>query len=356
MGTGYKGTFVIAWAQSEVDGLVNAPLTTLTTGATWRWTGQAVCVDGARDVFVLGDAIGQAELHQRAAASVRKLLGDAVATQSVYSDPESRARLFDGGFDLTDGVTRYEVTLIDDPALGSPLLMFLGDMPKPYTDLWVVAAHIASVRENATRVDHNTGAVICFTPGTKIQTPDGPRLVEELREGDMVDTKDNGPQALRWIGGRRISGARLYAMPHLRPVRIRANALGMGEPDEDLLVSPQHRMLVSGAPARELFNADEVLVAAKDLVNDTSILIDRRQQELTYIHLLFDRHQVIMANGMDTESFHPGHAGLDEIAPEHRSRLIERFPSLEDQADIYGPEARRTLTSAEAAILLHAVA
>ena len=43
-----------------------------------------------------------------------------------------------------------------------------------------------------------------------------------------------------------MTGARLYAMPHLRPIRFRAGALGQGRPEDDLLVSPQHRMLVQG--------------------------------------------------------------------------------------------------------------
>lgn len=353
MRTGFSGTFVIAWAQGEVDGLTNAPLSALRTGASWRWSGDAVCVDGARDVYVLDGAIGRAELHQRAAQSVRRLIGSALAGAPIYHDTDMRERLFDGGFDVTDGLKRYEITLIDSAELGAPLLMFLGEMPQKDTDLWVVSTHIAAAREVE---EHQPGAVICFAQGTHILTPDGPRTVETLREGDLVQTKDNGVQALRWTGGRRISGARLYAMPHLRPIRLKADALGMGQPDEDLIVSPQHRMVVRGAAARELFNADEVLVAAKDLVNDRSIVIERTLREVHYIHLLFDAHQVIIANGLETESFHPGFAGLREIAEDQRKRLLERFPHLSEQDEAYGPAARRSLSSAEAAIMLHNVA
>lgn len=353
MRTGFSGTFVIAWTQVEVEGLTRAPLTALTIGASWRWSGDAVCVDGPRDVLVLDGAIGKAELHQRAAQSVRRLIGNAMAGAPIYHDPEARSRLFDGGFDVTDGVKRYEITLIDTPDLGAPLLMFLGEMPPKDTDLWVVSTYVATARD--ARVD-DKGAVICFTPGTQILTPDGPRLVEDLCEGDLVQTKDNGPQALRWIGGRRISGARLYAMPELRPVRLRVDALGIGHPDTDLIVSPQHRMLVSGKAARDLFNADEVLVAAKDLVNDKSIVIDRTHRQLHYIHLLFDAHQVIVANGLETESFHPEIADLDDVAGDQKQRLLERFPDIGTSGDSYGPSARRTLTGAEAAILMHEVA
>ncbi|MBU2868102.1 Hint domain-containing protein [Pacificibacter marinus] len=353
MRTGFSGTFVIAWTQVEVEGLTRASLTALTTGALWRWSGDAVCVDGPRDVLVLDGAIGKAELHQRAAQSVRRLIGAAVAGAPIYHDPEARTRLFDGGFDVTDGVKRYEITLIDTPDLGAPLLMFIGEMPPKDTDLWVVSTYVATARD--ARVD-DKGAVICFTPGTQILTPDGARLVEDLREGDWVQTKDNGPQALRWVGGRRVSGARLYAMPELRPVRLRADALGMGNPDEDLIVSPHHRMLVSGKAARELFNADEVLIAAKDLVNDRSIVIDRTHKQVNYIHLLFDAHQVIVANGLETESFHPEIADLDDVPEDQKRCLLERFPHITTSGDSYGPSARRTLTGAEAAILMHDVA
>lgn len=353
MRTGFSGTFVIAWTQGELDGLRSAPLSALTVGAAWRWTGEAVCVDGARDVYVLENAIGQAELHQRAAHSVRRLIGAALTGAPAYHDLETRTRLFDGGFDVTDGLKKYEITLIDMPELGTPLLMFLGEVPPADTDLWVVSAHIAAAREAK---EAAPGGVICFTPGTKILTPNGARPVEELREGDAVQTKDDGVQKLRWIGRRHITGARLYAMPALRPVRFRADALGMGEPDEDLIVSPQHRMVIRGQAARDLYNADEVLVCAKDLVNDQSIVIERHLRGLDYIHLLFDAHQVIFANGLETESFHPGFADLGEVAEDQRTGLLERFPHLLDQAEDYGPTARRTLSAAETAILLHKVA
>jgi hypothetical protein len=302
---------------------------------------------------VLNNAIGQAELHHRAAQSVRRLIGSAMAGASIYEDKEMRERLFDGGFDVTDGIKRYEITLIDTSVLGAPLLMFVGETPPADTDLWVVSSYVATVRD--VQPDQK-GAVICFTPGTLILTPTGVSRVEDLHEGDLIQTKDNGPQALRWMGRRRISGARLYAMPSLRPIRMRANALGMGEPDEDLLVSPQHRMLVSGQAARDLFNADEVLVAAKDLVNDRSIVVDRTQRSLEYIHLLFDAHQVIVANGLETESFHPDVADLDDVAGDQKARLLQRFPGLSKPYDTYGPAARRALNAAEAAILTHNVA
>lgn len=195
--------------------------------------------------------------------------------------------------------------------------------------------------------------VICFTPGTTIATPQGPRKIEDLREGDYVQTRDNGAQEVQWIGSRRMTGARLFAMPKLRPIRIRAGALGVERPDEELLVSPDHRMLVRGAAARALFNANEVLVAARDLVNGSNVVVDHALREVTYVHLLLPGHEILWANGVESESFHPASASMASLAEEDRARLFEKLPELEFNPHDYGPYARRNLSASEAAILMH---
>lgn len=351
MEAGFAGTFVIAWSQVEIDGIAQAPLSAVRVGATVRWSGGAVCVEGAKGALVLDHAIGNAELHQRAALMVRRLVGHALDSQQPPVGPQDR--LIDGGFDLTDGLKRYEVTLIDLPEMGAPLLMCLGEVPPEGVDLWVVDCHSAR-RHSAMAAPQ--GGVICFTPQTLIETPQGPRRVAELGQGDLVQTKDNGPQKILWTGGRRITGARLYAMPELRPVRLRADALGMGEPTEDLIVSPHHKLLIGGRAARELFNVDEVLVAARDLVNDRSIVVDRHLREVTYVHIMLETHQVLIANGIETESFHPAFTDLGAIDVRQRERLFEVLPELGRGGDLYGPAARRPLSSAETAILMHAAA
>lgn len=179
------------------------------------------------------------------------------------------------------------------------------------------------------------------------------RFVEGLRQGDLVLTRDNGPQPVLWTGHRRISGARLYTMPHLRPIRFRAGALGPDRPDPDLLVSPQHRILLKGRAARALFNSDEVLVKAEDLVNDVTITIDRVLKEVTYVHALLERYNVIWANGLETESFHPANAALELVDPAQRAGLLHQFPQLLHNPHGYGEYARRNLSSSEAAILCH---
>lgn len=182
------------------------------------------------------------------------------------------------------------------------------------------------------------------------------KLIQDLREGDCVQTKDNGAQPIQWMGQRRMSGARLFAMPKLRPIRIRAGLFGLDEPDEDLLVSPEHRMLVKGPIAMDLFNTPEVLVAARDLVDHDRVSVDLNVREITYVHMLLPQHEILFANGVESESFHPANAALSTLDSADRQRLREMLPSVEFNPQGYGSYARRNLSSSEAAILTHQAA
>ena len=351
MKTGYRGTFVISWTQTELDGLWAAPIGLLGTGAAWRWTGEAVRVDGPQSLLLLsGDPEG-ADLRRRAARMVKRLVGAALANRPLRDADDAPAEEPDGGFVLTDGRRVFEVTVIDAPDGAARLLMFLGEMPPADRNLWVVRSSLA-IAEPAADAPRRAG-VICFTPGTRIATPEGARRIEDLAPGDRILTKDNGAQQVLWTGSRRMTGARLYAMPHLRPIRFRQGALGIGRPDGDLLVSPQHRMLVRGAAARALFNTDEVLVAAEDLVNDLSVTVDAHRRDVTYVHILLEHHQIVWANGLETESYHPSNTSLETIDPVQRAALFAAMPELEENPQIYGGHVRRNLSASEAAILRH---
>ena len=355
MKTGSQGTFVISWSQTETDGLAAAPLETLAVGATWRWTGVPVRVDGPQAVLVLNGAEGAAEIRRRAARMVRRLIGVAVGSPPVAADDDNVPQdLPDQSFIVTDGRHVHIVTLITVPDTGAMLLMLVGGMPPADQDLWVTRTAIDCGHVNPG--GRAAGGVICFTPGTRLVTPDGPRLIQDLQSGDLILTRDNGAQPVLWTGHRRMSGARLYAMPHLRPIRFRANAMGPHRPDADLLVSPQHRLLVKGAAAQALFNTPEVLVAAENLVNDHSIMVDYTLREVTYVHVLLERHNVIWANGLETESFHPANTSLDMVEPVQREGLLSLFPDLADNPHGYGDYARRNLSASEAAILRYDMA
>lgn len=354
MGTGYRGTFVISWSQTELDGLAAAPLRLLTAGATWCWRGEAVRVDGPQALLRLDMAEGAEARRRRAARMVRRLVGAALSRQDTPDEAEPPDPLMEAGFVVTDGVRSHMVTLIETGGGADPLLMFHDDMPPRDRELWVVHAAAEGLRGAADGPDG--GGVICFTPGTRIETPRGPCPVEDLSEGDLVSTRDNGAQEIRWIGSRRMTGARLFALPRLRPIRLRVGALGIDRPDRELLVSPEHRILVQGAVAQALFNTPEVLVMARDLVDGERIAVDLTVREVSYIHLLLPSHQVLWANGVETESFHPAGTDISSLREEDRARLIALDPALEHAPQAYGGFARRCLSAPEAAILMHEAA
>jgi Ca2+-binding RTX toxin-like protein len=189
----------------------------------------------------------------------------------------------------------------------------------------------------------------CFTPGTLILTPGGDRPVEDLRPGDLVETRDHGAKPVLWIGDRALSAAEAAANPQLAPVRIAAGALGPDLPERPLIVSPQHRVLVAGPRAELLFGEDEVLVAALHLVGLPGIS-RLPPGPVRYLHLLFDRHEIVCSNGLWTESFQPGDRTLAGLGDAQRAELALLFPGL-DALRGYRP-ARRALKAHEARVLL----
>lgn len=192
----------------------------------------------------------------------------------------------------------------------------------------------------------------CFTAGTLIDTPDGRCFVEDLEPGDLVLNYQGEERQIRWIGRRRIQLSRPNGAERLRPVIIRAAAFGEGYPDHELRVSPQHRIVVSGAWCELHFGSDEVLVAAKHLIDGSTVLRDMKCTSVEYIHILLDQHEILVANGLPSESYHPGPTSLDRLDLEQREELFEVFPELRHNAHGYGPACLPVLRRVEARLIV----
>ncbi|SLN64084.1 hypothetical protein PSA7680_03372 [Pseudoruegeria aquimaris] len=193
-------------------------------------------------------------------------------------------------------------------------------------------------------VNPGDSGIACFVLGTEIDTPQGPRRIETLAPGDLVLTRDHGPQPLRWIGRTTVRGTGRFA-----PVRIRAGQLGA---TRDLWVSQQHRMLRSGWQVELLLGAEEVLVPAKQLIDGAGIALAPCDC-VTYMHMLFDRHEIVTANGAASESYFPGATSLAELAPATAAEIRALFPGLDREIG-YGPTARPTTSHAEGRLLQRA--
>ncbi len=193
--------------------------------------------------------------------------------------------------------------------------------------------------------------VICFVAGTMIKTPFGDAPIEKLKVGDLVKTRDHGAQAIRWIGSRVVSPFETAANPGIRPVRISRNAFGQDAPAEDLLVSPQHRIVLRGGHSQLLFGESEVLVAACHLVNDQTVRTVSMPGDFTYFHMLFDRHEVVFANDLPSESLHPGDEALSALDQSARREVIELFPETGCFPVSSRKTASRVLRAYEARVL-----
>jgi hypothetical protein len=186
---------------------------------------------------------------------------------------------------------------------------------------------VAETRSSCVADDDDASVTPCFTPGTLIATPNGAVPVEDLRIDDRVITRDNGLQEIRWIGAKRITGREITEAPHLKPVLIQQGALGNGQPERDMMLSPNHRVLCASNKTALYFEEREVLAAAKHLVNHRGIhAVDTTGT--TYIHFMFDQHEIVLSNGAWSESFQPGDYSLKGIGNAQRVEILEIFPEL----------------------------
>ncbi|HMO06172.1 MAG TPA: choice-of-anchor L domain-containing protein [Paracoccaceae bacterium] len=286
---------------------VQTRLVAITDTVTYYATGQGTVNVLANDIKMPGSTLTLTHVN-----------GQAVTVGSVVNLPSGQQVVVGAGGQLT---------LIGDGQIESKTFTY-------------------QVQDNLGNIDVGfvtLNQIPCFVAGTRIRTPQGDRPVEALTPGDLVDTLDHGPQPLRWIGRRSVP-----ARGPMAPVAIRANTFG---PHGRLVVSPQHRILVRDAMAELLFGEGDVLVAAKDLIDGRAV----RQMEggeVTYVHLLFDRHEVVFSEGLATESFLPGPQSTQQFEAETLAEIAAIFPELDPSTGTgYSPAVRRALKPHETRVL-----
>ncbi|WP_428927188.1 Hint domain-containing protein [Marinibacterium sp. SX1] len=331
---------------TEMDGFT----VTLTLTFPVDTTGDNTLVIGVADV-------ADANYDSNLLIASESIQGDMVAVDdSLTMYPNGEKTLDVLANDQAASGATLEITHINDVAVvaGSEVLLNTGQTVRLNDDGTITVIGNGDTEDynfNYTMsdgTDSDTGFVSvsafpCFAAGTMIAVPGGVRPVEELQPGDLVMTRDDGPQPVRWTGQRRVA-----ANGNMAPVHIAAGALGDHGP---LVLSPQHRVMLRDGLAELLFGEPEVLVAAKHLVNDRTI---RRVPggEVTYVHVMFDRHQILVSEGLETESFLPGPEAAGALDGPVTEEILGLFPELDPATGAgYGPAARRTLKSYEARLL-----
>lgn len=247
---------------------------------------------------------------------------------------------------VTDGTNTYTIIAFNmstgSPAYGTvEALAFIGPIagfPPIGVPLTVV-----SNQEGPSNASETHASPPCFGKGTMIRTPDGDRLVEDIRAGDLVDTVEHGAKPVIWAGTCTYPATGRFA-----PIRFDAGVLGNARP---LWLSPQHRVQFKGWQADYLFGERAVLVAAHSFVDGKSV----RQVEggfVTYFHLMFDQHELIFSEGVPTESFFAGDTTLRAMDEDTWAELRLLFPDLPHGTDLHAQTALQSLKTPEAKVLL----
>ncbi|MDP0927720.1 Hint domain-containing protein [Paracoccus onubensis] len=249
--------------------------------------------------------------------------------------------------ELTDGTVLTQADLggelpirILDAASGRKVLI-------DFSDNWLNALNASapvakiSIPSNATQNSaygryygpsyDGTYNPLCFGAGTLIDTPEGEKRVETLRSGDLVNTRDHGAQLLLWVGSSVMTQVRLQTSPKLRPIRIRAGALGQGCPARDLVVSPQHRILLQSKIAQRMFGSPAILTAAKNLLELPGVEIAEDIAEIRYFHLMLDRHEIVRADGAWTESLYIGEQARLSLTESQLQEIAAIYPGLPEK-------------------------
>ncbi|MEX0280639.1 MAG: Hint domain-containing protein [Arenibacterium sp.] len=181
--------------------------------------------------------------------------------------------------------------------------------------------------------------------GANLRTPCGLRRIEIVRPGDLIVTRTNGLQPVEMVWKRRLTREQLEHSPDLAPIRLRPRAMGPMMPQRDLLIAPDHRLLVPGFRLGGVEDDTSVLTEARKIAESCdAIFVDNTVQSVTYYQLVFAEHQVLAANGLPVESFLPDAAAIQALGGEMRDALEERFPDVLNAPESY-PASRYEIAS-----------
>ncbi len=238
---------------------------------------------------------------------------------------------------LTDLQTAHVIAFFDTHANRAPVVATEGaaagamSRRSPLTQLLDNAAffdadHAPSNPTPIAKV-RTTGGLACFAKGTRIRTGVGNQLIETLKEGDLIWTRDNGLVPLEWIASRTLPARSRFA-----PIQIAFETFGAFRPH---LVAADHLILLTGWRAELIYGEEEILVPAKALVDNCDVRISEASQ-ITYYHLAFETPQIVSGDGVLSQCFHPDAQTDVHCAQAGRAEMFAHFPELATKVHVYG--------------------
>lgn len=205
-----------------------------------------------------------------------------------------------GGIIQTETGDLFFVMIDDDAGFGANALDDVA-----IQSITVNSISAFGAQSGATYSD-NQSFVPCFTTGVRIRTPQGNVAVENLRKGDWVTTLDNQSQRIAWIGRKNLSPQYLHLHPNLSPICISSGSLADKTPTRDLIVSPQHCLLLGSKIIQRVTGEDEVLVPAVKLLGLPGVSRVHSRLGVQYFHFACQSHELIWANGTPAETLFLG--------------------------------------------------
>ncbi|WP_341366406.1 Hint domain-containing protein [Yoonia sp. BS5-3] len=226
----------------------------------------------------------------------------------------------------SNGVVIYSANIVPDQQ--SVYLQLSADVTFPAAgDYTIRFTEIGDNADGSGALVDNIEILVCFAGTTRIKTPTGYVCASDLKPGQLVETQ-NGPKPIRWVGRRHVDADMIGADERFLPVRISQGALGGGLPTRDLLVSRQHRLLARSPIAQRMFGQAEVLLAAIRLTDLPGIFVDKQINEIDYVHLLLDDHEIILAEDAPAETLHLGEYAAEAIGEDAIAEIDLIFPGL----------------------------
>ncbi|MDA5093986.1 Hint domain-containing protein [Aliiroseovarius sp. KMU-50] len=250
--------------------------------------------------------------------------------------------------DQYEGAIVYTITVHDYPSAGETTrLTFMPDEDATQAEMDSFGSGGADLQNLDVMPDPGT---ICFAQGTHILTPDGEVKVEDLNEGDQVMTLDHGPQKILWISTTELNWP--GDCEKSLPIKIAAGAIGPNLPKRDLVVSPQHKLLLSVSHLIGL-EQGEVLAPAKGLLSLPGIRRMQGKKSVIYYHIMLENHEILFSEGLATESFFPGEMALKMLTPSQRRDVLQRMRGLNcGDAVMDQPTARPCLTCSQTRLVV----
>ena len=235
----------------------------------------------------------------------------------------------------------YLITIQDYPTAGeSTRFAFLPGEEATLVDMDAFGNGGVSLQN----IDTTTPGTVCFAAGTNLLTPNGYCAVEQLKCGDRVQTRDGDALEIVWIAGSR------HDLPgnagDVVPVLISKGALGDGTPMRDLVVSPLHKVLVTGAQVEIIAGVTEALVPAKALTALPGIRRMMGERTVTYYHVMLRQHAIVDSDGAFSESFYPGPTAVSMLSLGQKLSLRRAMVGLRNEG--YGKTACPCLSNSEA--------